>query len=420
MRTVERCRSPRFAVAVFCGALALTGVAARAEPSAQDPPPKPAAQAAAPVTLASSPSGSSYVNLSLDALFAGGTSSVRDLGVLESGGHDPSQRGFTVQNVETVLDGAVDPYFRGQANIVLQLAPDGGTTVELEEVYATTTSLPHNLQVKVGQFFSEFGRLNPTHPHTWDFVDQPLVNGRMFGGDGLRSVGARLSWLMPAPFYSELFLSVQNGHGETLTSFGSAPGEMVFGRPIGESAVGSPRDFLYVPRYAASFDLTPNQTLLVGASAAMGPNGTGTDGRTRIRGIDAFWKWKAPNADRGFPFVKIQAEAMRRSYDAATSGDLPAARFGDWGAYAQAVWGFRPRWVLGARYDRVAGDIGNLPANPLQESRWRASADVTFYPTEFSKLRLQYNRDARLFSKDADSLWLQFEFLLGAHAAHKF
>jgi hypothetical protein len=45
---------------------------------------------------------------------------------------------------------------------------------------------------------------------------------------------------------------------------------------------------------------------------------------------------------------------------------------------------------------------------------------VTFYPTEFSKLRLQYAHDARQFSSDADSIWLQFEFLLGAHAAHKF
>ena len=398
---------PRFAAAIFAGTLALPGASV-------------AAQDTAPVKIASNPSGSSYVNLSLDALFAGGTSSVTDIGTLEGGGHDPSQRGFTVQGIETVLDGAVDPYFRGQANVVLQLTPDGETNVELEEAHATTTSLPHNLQVKVGQFLSEFGRVNPTHPHTWDFVDQSLVSVRMFGGDGLRSAGVRLSWLMPAPFYSELFLSAQNGHGETLTSFGSVQGETVFGRPIEETAVESAGDLLYVPRYAASFDLTSNQTLLVGASAAAGPNGTGPDGRTTIWGIDAFWKWKASNADRGFPFVKLQAEAMRRSYDAAAIGDLPATRYEDWGAFGQATWGFRPRWVLGARYDRVAGDIGDLPGDPLHEPRWRASAEVTFYATEFSKLRFQYSHDARQSSEDADSFWLQLEFLLGAHAAHKF
>ncbi len=116
-----------------------------------------------------------------------------------------------MQNLELVFDAAVDPYLRGQANVVLQITPEGETTVELEEAYVTTTSLPHGLQLKAGQFLTEFGRLNPTHPHAWDFVDQPLAIGRFFGGDGLRSAGARLSWLLPTAYYSEAFLTVQNG-----------------------------------------------------------------------------------------------------------------------------------------------------------------------------------------------------------------
>ena len=63
--------------------------------------------------------------------------------------------------------------------------------------------------------------------------------------------------------------------------------------------------------------------------------------------------------------------------------------------------------------------------DPERQSRWRASADLTWYPTEFSKLRLQYNHDFLeatdfLGSGSADSVFLQFEFSLGAHAAHKF
>src|SRR5262245_21677516 len=74
--------------------------------TAQQPssaPPTPAAPG--PITIASGGGGKSYVNLSLDALVAGGTSSEPDVGPLEPGGHDPIQRGFTVQNVEMVLDG---------------------------------------------------------------------------------------------------------------------------------------------------------------------------------------------------------------------------------------------------------------------------------------------------------------------------
>src|SRR6185295_3256162 len=163
---------------------------------------------------------------------------------------------FTVQTVETVFDGAVDPYFRGQANIVFQIDDHGATTAELEEVYVTSTSLPHGLQLKAGQFFTEIGRLNPSHPHSWDFVDQPLVNGRFFGPDGLRSTGARVSWLLPTNFYSEAFLTVQNSQGETATSFRSAPGETLFGRDIERRQVSGLAELLVVPRYALSFDLS--------------------------------------------------------------------------------------------------------------------------------------------------------------------
>jgi len=378
--------------------------------------------APAPMTIVSGAGGKNFLNLSLDGLIAAGTSTTSDVASLQPGGHDPLQRGFTVQNVEAVFEGAVDPYFRGQANLVLQVDEAGETVVELEEAYLTSTSLPAGLQLKAGQFLTEFGRLNPSHPHSWDFVDQPLVNARMFGPDGLRSVGARLSWLIPSNFYSEAMLTVQNGHGETLSSFGSVPGETLFGRDIGHQEVSSLSDLLIVPRYTASFDLSDTQTLLFGASAALGPNGTGSEGHTRIYGLDGFWKWKPNNAFRGFPFFKVQGEVMRRNVEADASADglLPRETFVDWGGYLQGSWGFKPGFVAGLRLDRVNGDQAAPPEADLAP-RWRLSPAFTWFPTEYSKLRLQYNFDrSNDFRGDEQSLWLQFEFLLGAHAAHKF
>lgn len=368
-----------------------------------------------PVTIVSGAGGKNYVNLSLDALVAAGGSSEPHVPALELASHDPSRRGFTVQNVELVLNGAVDPYFTAQTNIVLVESPDGGTEVEVEEIYATTSSLPHNLQVKAGHFLSDFGRINTQHPHTWDFVDAPLVSSRMFGADGLRSSGVRLSWLMPTPFFSELMLAVQNAFGETLTSFGSVEGEEILGRTIAAGNVSGLDDLLYVPRYSASFDLTSTQTIVVGASAARGPNGTGNAGRTAIGGVDIFWKWKSARAHQGFPFVKVQVEGLTRRYRA----DDPGRTFDDRGAYAQVVWGFKRGWTAGLRQDHVGGDGAEAP-DPYSETRDRTTAAVTWYPTEFSKLRLQYDHDDRTRFADADSVWLQFEFTLGAHAAHKF
>ena len=67
-----------------------------------------------------------------------------------------------------------------------------------------------------------------------------------------------------------------------------------------------------------------------------------------------------------------------------------------------------------AQYEQLYG------RDPDRATRWRISPDVTWYPSEFSKLRLQYNYDHRAGIGIDHSVWMQFEFLLGTHAAHKF
>lgn len=394
--------------------------------------------------------GGTYMDISLDGLFAAGGSTASDIeGGTATGGHDPNQRGFTVQNVELTFSGAVDPYFRGQANVVLQLDSGGKSFLELEEAFLESTSLPANLQVKAGQFFTEFGRLNQQHPHAWAFADQPLVNGRFLGPDGLRNPGVRLSWLVPTPFYSELFFGVQNSQGGTAASFRSDHGGAGFlGRTHDAGRVKTVGDMLYSARYAASFDVTDTQTLLAGASAAFGPNGSGANADTQIYGVDVYWKWKPANAHAGFPFVSWQTEAMLRKYQAGAfsedsngnavldpgepdlNGDgiidsVPRETLTDWGAYSQLLYGFHPGWVAGLRGDFVTHTkLGAYEAvygaDPERATRWRVSPNLTWYPSEFSKIRLQYNYDDRDRIGVDHSIWLQFEFLLGAHAAHKF
>jgi hypothetical protein len=380
---------------------------------------------AQPLTVARS--GGSYLNMSFDGMFAVGGSSAQDVEALEYGGHDPKQNGFTVQNLEMTLDGKVDPYFKGQANIVLQINPDGETSVEAEEAFLETISLPWNLQVKAGQYYTQFGRINPQHPHTWDFVDQPLVIGRFLGPDGLRNPGAQVSWLTPTPFYSELFLSVQNSGGATATSFRDVTGTaLITQRPGVETSVQNAGDMLYAPRYVMSFDLGDEHTLVLGGSGAFGPNASGQDGRTAIYGADLFYKWKSRHHDKGFPFVTWQTEYLYSHYSAAAfPGDLvfppsAATTINNWGVYSQVSYGFRPRWVASLRGDYVTGQPGDFWTDPLLDDRYRISPALTFYPSEFSKIRLQYNYDHIQSVGVENSVWFQFEFLLGAHSAHKF
>jgi len=438
------------------------------------PPPEPTAPpdglAPRAVSPAASPwrigSGTAFVDVSLVGTFAAGTSTARDIeGGLQPGGHDPNQRGFTVQGVELNLAGTVDPYFRANANLLYSLNAEGESEFELEEAWMETLHLPAGLQIRAGQFYSPFGRINGQHPHQWGFVDAPLVVARLLGPDGLRNPGARLSWLLPTPFYSELFVAVQNSHGDGAVPFRA--GGHVHGHeaeetlPLGfrpaenDRGISAWNDLLWTARYAVSTDLTDQQTLLLGTSAAFDPNASGAEGQpdTQIYGIDLFWKWKSPRAHAGFPFVSFQAEGLVRRYqwgafdwaepaehgqhflaDALTGQPafLPQETVTDYGFYTQLLYGFRPRWVAGLRFDYVAGSRGDYEKTDwtfdgepvgrdlLRRQRWRLSPNLTWYPSEYSKLRLQYNYDKRKDIDDDHSIWFQFELSLGAHAAHSF
>ena len=380
----------------------------------------------APITIGG---GKNYMNISFDGMFALATSSARDLSHIEVGDHDPQQRGFNARNIELAFDGAVDPYFEGFANIVFKLDNDNQTEVEVEEAFLQTTNLPFGLQVKGGQFFAAFGRLNPVHPHAWDFADAPLVHGRLLGPDGLRGVGAQISWTLPTPWYSQLIVAGQNGRGSTGYSFRN-PGDngIFFDRMTTDREARGLQDFVWMPRWENSVDLSPTQVVLAGVSGAFGSNETGADARTQIYGADFLYKWKSSHAEGGFPFVKWQTELMYRRFEAGRGIDktFPVAEtFRDWGMYSQVLWGFKKGWVAGIRGDYLDMQDSQFTSDQDRQSRSRISANITWYPTEFSKIRLQYNHDFLeenffLPSRDEDSIFLQFEFILGAHGAHKF
>lgn len=441
-----------------------------AAPGTNAPAPAPATtpapwSPAAPLQIGTA---RAYMDIGLVGTFAAGTSTASDIeGGTELGGHDPNQRGFTVQGVEANFTGAIDPYLRGNANVLFQVDSDGASHLELEEAWLETFTLPANLQLRAGQILTEFGRLNPTHPHTWGFVDSPLVLGRLLGPDGLRNPGARLSWLAPTPFYSELFLSIQDSQGNTATSFRAEPPgstrephtPFAYRLAQNDRGVQHFQDMLLVPRYAVSADLTDNQVLLAGISAAFGANSSGDPGAgeryTQIYGLDLTWKWKSPHHHAGFPFLRFQTEALLRRYEAgafdwdlnanglADPGEIVNTRTGlpaqlpgetllDYGFYSELLYGFHKGWVAGLRLDYLTSDRAQYESLPLtlngfalgrdpsRAPRWRLSPNLTWYPSEFSKIRLQYNYDDRDSIGVDHSIWLEFEFLLGAHGAHKF
>lgn len=382
------------------------------------------------------------MDISLDVMTTGGTSTEKDssISLLQGGDHDPKRRGFTLNQAEIGIQGAVDPYFTAEAYLVFN--EEGA---EMEEAFFKTSALPAGLQVKGGFFLTEFGIINQTHPHAWDWIDQPVINTRFFGGEGTRGPGVRLSWLTPLPWFSEIYLGMQNANNDAMVSFlGSRensggsfdPGitTTIGGRPLIAYESENLGDFLYLARWENSFDLSSQVTTKFGFSGLFGPNNTGTDGSTKIYGADLKVKWRPANNESGWPFLLWQSEIMARDYKADTffSTDdtitgIPSQTLHDWGFYTQILYGFKPRWAAGLRYEYATGDNDSVLVfngrndDPFRDTRHRISPLLAWYPSEFSRFRLQYNYDnADHLKNDAHSVWVGAEFLIGSHPAHKY
>jgi hypothetical protein len=326
---------------------------------------------------------------------------------LQAGGHDPTTNGFNLQQLELSVNTAVDPYFRFTGNIVFSQFG-----VEVEEAYAATTALPANLQLRAGQFLTLFGRLNPTHPHGWDFVDQPFALGRVFGGEGNRGLGLEATWLSPLPWYLEVVGSITDASGaSTARSFLGASG----------GGVTSPLDFQFTGAVKQFFPLADELSLVWGLSAAEGPTPTGYHNRADVFGTDVYLKYR-PLSGGSSTLVSFQGELFYRRRQ------VPQDVLSDLSGYGQVLWRFAQRWATAGRYEfgTPARDLGGALATDALDPEWtanrhRVSANVTFWPTEFSRLRLQATTDLVGWRERPDySLFLALEVVMGAHGAHAF
>jgi hypothetical protein len=321
----------------------------------------------------------------------------------------PYRKGFNLESVELFLFAPVDPYFNLYATI-----PVTEDEVELEEAYFVTTSLPYGFQVKGGKFKSSLGRINTQHPHAWDFKDIPLVYRAFMGDEGIIEKGVQFTYLPPFPFYTLLGAEVLQGENEVL---------------FGPDANPGPHAYTLFAK--ASFDPTENSTILFGPSVITGKTETDSiaddtefRGTSTLYGLEFTYKWK-PSKTRS---IIVQSEYFYRWQN----GDLEDTfamtterlkREQD-GLYIQSVYQMN-RWRAGARYDVLSlfkddyilsgtdQDFGKKP--------WRATAMLEFNPSEFSRIRLQYNHDeSSSEGKPNDEWFLQFIMGIGAHGAHPF
>jgi hypothetical protein len=325
---------------------------------------------------------------------------------LQTGEHDPHETGPNLQQLELNLRSVVDPFFRFDASLVF--ATDG---VEVEEAYGTTLELPAGLQARFGRILTRFGRLNPTHPHAWDFVDQPFALGRVFGSEGSGGLGAELSWLLPLPWYVELVGSATSATGATTAR--SFNGERAPG-------VESPADLLYITALKQFFDLSDDWSLLWGLSGAFGPNSTRKGNRTEVVGTDLYVKYR-PITRASYTSVSWHTEVLHRRRQ------VPGGLELDVNGFSQLALRFARRWATAARYEYgsvVFDTHGVIQSSDLDpewtKPRQRVALNLTHYPSEYSRLRLQGSRDMPGYTDPVWAVFLAAELVVGAHGAHPF
>jgi hypothetical protein len=369
----------------------------------------------------------------------GGGSSVSDdqLGNLQAGGHDAKQRGVSVPNVELAFMGVVDPYVYTEVRIATFISPEGETEVELEEAFVRTTYLPFAGVLQAGQFLTKFGRINGVHAHAWQWLDQPVINSRVFGPDGMRGTGGNVAADFSHGWDSTALVTVQNARGETMSSFLGEVGESVAGRPLQDIEVHGMGDLVTTLGWHHRYQARENYAIRAGIDASMGPNASGDNLQTLIYGAHFAARWGGDVHDTTGKLI-WSLEVTTRDYEVnaytddpdgvpgtGDEGDYAAGTLHDWGWLSELSYGVIPAWLIGLRYEMATGSgesVGGRNHDSMRDDRWRLSPLITWMPSEFTRVRLQYNLDhaAHLDDHLAHTVWLGVDVVLGRHPAHDF
>lgn len=327
---------------------------------------------------------------------------------------------FSLPEVELGFQAMVDPY--GRADIFV--AKHEGEDVEVEEGYFTWLTMPYNIQPKVGKFLAGVGKMNTVHHHERPQVTSPIVLNNFFGHEGLSGTGASVSWLVPNKWDKFIEVTAQVMNTDNDSAF------------AGEES----RDKVYVARARATHDLSDDSSLEFGLSAALGKNSVENHNRrTTIEGLDITYKWKPRNRPyKSFlwqtEFLFSQREDSGRIADEPEEF-VPQRDRSTWGFYSFMEYQLSRRWYAGLRFDwsqypgqLAAGHHGHEHEHAHRyasnDFTWALSPYLTFWQSEFVRLRAQYSytdRHLKYQRDDSDhALWLQCTFTLGPHKAHPF
>jgi hypothetical protein len=360
-----------------------------AQPTPQVPPPPPPETAAAPaadkgkVTQSTTPEIGALVDV---------------LGYITRDKTDEEGNNkLSVRELELILGQDVDPFTRFDATITFSDFEDVG----IEEAYITYLGLPEEIALRVGRLRPRIGKASSVHRDQLDTADDPLVVQEYLGKEGLSRTGLELSRFLPQfskPLTQELTLGVMEG--------GVGDGGHLFGdkRRI-------PSYYLHLKNF---WEISETANFELGATYLRGSSGNGSDGDVNALGVDTTFTYFVTPRNK----LKLQSELYCQSRNDRVLFTeyhltLPSDNEDPWGFYSLVDYRLSPRFGIGARYDWVE-PVNNSPFSPRGEDT-AYTGYLTFYQSEFVRLRLQYQYAELADGQDDNRLFLQGTFAVGVH-----
>lgn len=332
---------------------------------------------------------------------------------LSEGKREFSRPDFSLDELEFGIQSALNPYARADIFVSLSGPDLDASSISLEEAYATILKgLPFDLNVRLGKYRVEYGKINMIHPHAWSFVTEPLSQQRFLGDDGLNDLGISASILLPT--------------GDVYTRFTV---DILRGGSVGNAA-GIPDTTGEVPFYANTarlmtfLSLTDYSDLELGLSTFTGIHDPYN--RERFWYLNGDFKYKyRPSA---YTSLTLQGEYLFNTRNASqnrtlvpfldASGSPERRQIKSSGLYAFADYQFMKVFSVGARYDWSESPYS------AQDKANAVSIFLGYYPVEETLgFRLQYQHtttQAPGISQSVNSIGLEILLSLGPHKAHPF
>jgi hypothetical protein len=287
-----------------------------------------------------------------------------------------------------------------------EIIPFGGEEEEegggmaVEEGYIEWVGLPGGLGLKAGLFYQQFGALNRWHSHALPFQSRSLPHLAFMGEEALAQTGVSTHWLAP----------IGSGAGTFEATFEVTAS-------TNETLFGSSGDVSLLGHVNAFWNLSSSTDLDLGMSWIGGSyEDAASAGHRNLYGVETAFTWRPPERAR-YRGVTFRGGVMMLT---GLAPDLPAPPPGTSPAplldgHALGYWTMVEarvgmNWLLGARFDRTE--------NPRDtaETAWLVSPTVTWWQSEFVRVRMEYDLLGRSFLEtDEGRLLIQVTFAMGPH-----